>query len=49
VNKQDYRYWAPENPQELISVLSIAKESLSAVESHCLEFLAFISLKTTKV
>jgi len=26
VNKQDYRYWAPENPQELISVLSTAKD-----------------------
>jgi len=26
VNKQNYRYWAPENPQELISVLSIAKD-----------------------
>ena len=25
VNKQDYRYWAPENPQDLISVLSTAK------------------------
>jgi len=25
VNKQDYRYWAPENPQELISVLSTMK------------------------
>ena len=26
VNKQDYRYWAPENPQDLISVLSKAKD-----------------------
>jgi len=26
VNKQDYCYWAPENPQELISVLSTAKD-----------------------
>jgi len=26
VNKQDYRYWTPENPQELISVLSTAKD-----------------------
>jgi len=26
VNKQDYHYWAPENPQELISVFSIAKD-----------------------
>jgi len=26
VNKQNYRYWAPENPQELISVLSTAKD-----------------------
>ena len=26
VNKQDYRYWAPESPQELISVLSTAKD-----------------------
>jgi len=26
VNKQDYRYWIHENPQELISVLSTAKD-----------------------
>jgi len=26
VNKQDYRYWAPKNPYELISVLSTAKD-----------------------
>jgi len=26
VNKQDYHYWAPENLQELISVLSTAKD-----------------------
>ena len=26
VNKQNYRYWAPENPQELISVLPTAKD-----------------------
>ena len=26
VNKQDYRYWAPENPQELIRVVSTAKD-----------------------
>jgi len=26
VNKQHYRYWAPENPQELFSVLPTAKD-----------------------
>jgi len=26
VNRQDYRYWARENPQELISVLSTVKD-----------------------
>jgi len=26
VNKQNYRFWAPENPQELISVLPTAKD-----------------------
>jgi len=25
-NKQNYRYWAPENPQELISFLPTAKD-----------------------
>ena len=49
VNKQDYRYWAPENPQELISVLSTAKDWLSAVGSHRLELLVLTALKKTKV
>jgi len=44
VNKQNYRYWAPENPQELISSLSTARDCMSAVGSHHLEFLVFTSL-----
>jgi len=49
VHKQNYRYWAPENPQELHQRLSTAKDCLSGVGSHLLGFLALTSLKTTKV
>ena len=44
VNKQNYRYWAPE-----IHKISTAKDWLSGVGSHLLEFLALTSLKTTNV
>ena len=48
VNKQNYHYWAFENPQELHQ-RPPHSERLSGVGSHLLEFLALTSLKTTKV
>jgi len=39
-NKQNYRYSAPENPQELHQCPLKAKDYLSGVGSHLLEFLA---------
>jgi hypothetical protein len=47
VNKQNYRYWVPENPQELQHPLH--SERLTGVGLHLLEFLALNSLKTMKV
>jgi len=51
VNKQNYCYWAPENPQELHQRPLHSKRLtiLSGVGSHLLEFLALTCLKTTKV
>ena len=48
VNRQNYRYCTPENPQELHQ-RPPHSERLSGVGSHLLEFLALTSLKTTKV
>ena len=48
VNKQNYRYWTPEIPQELHQ-RPLHSERLTGVGSHLLEFLALTSLKTTKV
>ena len=49
VNKQNYRYWTPKIHKNSISFLSTAKDWLSGVGSHLLEFLALTSLKATKV
>jgi len=48
VNKQSYRYCAPENPQELRQ-RPLHSERLTGVGSRRLEFLVLTSLKTTKV
>jgi hypothetical protein len=48
VKKQNYRYWASENPQE-IHQRAVYSDKWTGVGSHLLGLLAIASLKTTKV
>ena len=49
VNKQNYRYWAPENPQEFHQRPLHSERLTVWCGIASLEFLALTSLKTTKV
>ena len=49
VNKQNYHYWAPENPQELHQRPLHSERLTVWCGIYLLEFLALTSLKTKKV